>query len=82
MALIDDVRRVLRNGFPGSTVKIASFAGGRVGGNLIWKGFDGQAQIDRQSALRKVIDTLPPHEQLKVSFILTVTPEEQSALTK
>ncbi len=71
MALIDDVRRVLRSQFRGATIKIAAFAGGRVGGSLIWKGFEDLAQIDRQVALRDALDSLPAHQQLKVSFILT-----------
>ena len=82
MALIDDVRGLLRKKFRGATVKIAPFAGGRVGGTLIWDGFEGQAQIDRQTALREIIDTMPRDQQLKVSFILTLTPDEQAALTK
>jgi hypothetical protein len=82
MALTNDLRQLLKNHFPGAQVKLTSFRpGDRVGGTLIWDGFDSQPQIDRQTLLRKVIDALPPDQQLKVSFIMTVTPEEFTTLS-
>ncbi len=81
MALIDDLRRLLQQSFPGARVKLTRF-GDKVGGSLIWSGFDKELQIDRQTRLREVIDQLRHEQQLKVSFILTLTPAEHSSLSK
>jgi hypothetical protein len=75
------LRRALRSRFPGATIRLARFSpGGRVSGSLIWEGFDLKAQIDRQLLLREAIQKLPPDDQSKVSFILTLTPEEHESL--
>lgn len=51
----------------------------RVGGLLVWDGFIGREQIERQRALWRVLrEYLTPEEQLQVSAILTLTPEEMT----
>ncbi|HEY8666404.1 MAG TPA: hypothetical protein VIL86_07050 [Tepidisphaeraceae bacterium] len=81
MALIDDLRRTLREHFPDATIKLAHY-GDRIGGSLVWHGFQDEAQIDRQLRLRKAVTSLPAQEQLKVSFILTLTPNEHASILK
>ena len=50
---------------------------GKVAGFLVWSGFEGLEQIKRQNRLWKVLrKKLTPEELLKVSAILTFTPEE------
>ena len=81
MAMIDDLKQALRSKFPGAKVALSRVARGeRVGGSIIWDGFDGQAQIDRQTRLREAISSLPPEQQRQVTFILTLTPHEKDAL--
>ena len=77
------LKRALASKFRGADVKLTQVnRGKRIGGTLIWQGFEGEAQIDRQVELRRVIDeALPPDEQLQVSFILTVTPDEFASIT-
>lgn len=83
MALINELKRQLAAAFPGAQIKLSvSRPGGRVQGSLIWDGFDAQEQIDRQIRLRDVIDSLPPDDRAKVSFIMTITPQERVALTR
>jgi hypothetical protein len=82
MAVLTDLKKLLQTAFPGATVAITRFSpGGRVGGSLIWDGFDGKLQIDRQTHLRQVVDKLPKKEHSKVSFILTLTKDEYASIT-
>lgn len=78
------LKRALTSGFRGAEVMLTPFNHGkRLGGTLIWTGFEGKPQIDRQVELRRLIDkALPLDERLQVSFILTVTPEELASITE
>jgi len=50
---------------------------------LIWSGFEGREQIERQHEVWKVLRTqLEQVDQLKVAAILTLTPEEMAAARK
>ncbi len=66
--LNEKLKRALSSGFRGADVKLAEFTRGkRVSGTLVWEGFEGKAQIERQVELRRVIDgALQPDEQLQV----------------
>jgi len=81
--LNDKLRRALAARFPGADLKLTrSGHGKRLGGTLVWSGFEDTAQIDRQVELRRAIDdALSDEEQLLVSFILTVTPDELESIT-
>jgi hypothetical protein len=81
--LNDKLKRALASRFHGAEVKLTRTGGGtRVGGTLVWNGFQDMAQIDRQVELRRAIDdALSEGEQLQVSFILTVTPAELESIT-
>jgi hypothetical protein len=80
--LADKVEKALTQKFVGAEVELERLnPGQRVSGALVWKGFAGKSQIERQTELRDAIDSsLDPEEQAKVSFILTLTPQERSAL--
>ncbi len=82
--LLRKLKALLRREFPRSTMELRiTVPRYRVGGLFIWDGFVGMAQIDRQVELRRAIDrALPPDDQLEVSFILTVTPDEFASITK
>ena len=82
MALINDLKQLLRENFPDSKVKLSVYTpSNMVGGTLIWDGFDGQPQIDRQTRLREVVEGIPQQDRQKVSFILTITPDEHTGMT-
>lgn len=53
----------------------------KVGGVLVWQGFEGEAQHKRQAELwgflRRNLDLL---DQMRITAILTVTPAEMAAL--
>jgi hypothetical protein len=47
---------------------------------MVWAGFEGQEQSDRQRRLWQAIRAdLPADEQLQVSATLTLTPEEMAS---
>lgn len=77
------LEQALASHFKGAELKLKGFSRGkRVVGTLVWKGFAGEPQIDRQVKLREVVDdALLPDERSKVSFILTVTPTEFASIT-
>ncbi len=81
--LIDRLRNLLEAEFPGAEVELeAASPTDKLGGFLIWKGFEGMEQIDRQEKLANVIRSRLPHEdQLRISAILTITPDERSVPT-
>ncbi len=54
-----------------------TFPGGRVGGVMVWKKFDGVPHRERQRLLWIALRKLPAEEQMRISSILTLTPHEQ-----
>ena len=64
--------------FPGAQLDIErATPGTKVGGFLIWPGFEGKEQIDRQTNVWDVLrGKLPREEQLRIAAILTMTPQE------
>lgn len=79
---IDKIRRVLASKFPGSTPELDQAKPlKKVGGFLIWAGFDGMEQIKRQRALSRALrEGLTPKELALVTTILTITPGEAEAM--
>lgn len=77
------INRRLEQSFPGATVELETPYDDRVGGVLLWDGFQGVDQIDRQRRLWKALRSgLTQGEQLRVTAILTVTPSERSAIAR
>jgi acid stress-induced BolA-like protein IbaG/YrbA len=71
---------LLRQQFANCELEIEPVGSGRIGGFLIWDGFTGREQIDRQREVWRVIrSSLDAHEQRRVSAILTLTPEEMAS---
>ncbi|MGA2439658.1 MAG: hypothetical protein ABSH08_01750 [Tepidisphaeraceae bacterium] len=77
---IQKLTNLLVREFPRCEVELENVGGNRVGGFLIWKGFSRLDQIDRQRKLSSVLKKkLPQAEQLRISAILTMTPEEMAS---
>jgi hypothetical protein len=77
------LRRLLETAFVGAEVKLEPAGAGKVGGFLIWKDFVGQDQIDRQWRLREGVQNgLTAEERLRLSDILTVTPDEVAVMDR
>ena len=82
--LINRLSSLLLEEFPKAEVVLEQASPAeKVGGFLIWSGFDGMEQIDRQQRLSGVIRSkLPREDQLRITAILTVTPDERSVPTE
>ncbi len=80
--LIDRLENVLKRVFRGATTELEVVRpGGKIGGFLIWSGFEGVEQIDRQRELARVIhEKLRVDDLSRVTTILTMTPEETAAM--
>lgn len=84
VSLMSRVKQVLASHFNGAEVTLKRYrSGAGIGGQLVWDGFEGEMQIDRQVRLRRAIrEGLTPEEQAQVSFILTLTPHEAASLAE
>ena len=78
------LKRVLKTEFAGASTDIdITVPGHKVGGYLIWKGFTGLEQIDRQEKLWNFInEKLTPDERKSISILMTLTPVEASYARK
>ncbi len=77
------LKRTLEAAFDGAKVKLEPSGTGKTGGFLVWEGFLGKDQIDRQLAVRDAIRMrLSPEELAKVSAILTLTPYELAVMDR
>ncbi len=79
MALRTKVESALRRHFPGAHVEGLRRAPGgtRLGGTLVWDGFAGKTQLQRQDLLWGVLrEELSEDEQAQLSLIMAVTEEE------
>ena len=73
------VSQLLVRSFPDARISIdEAKPSKKLSGIVVWPGFDGLEQVDRQSRLWKVLRSkLSPEEQLKITAILTMTPAER-----
>ena len=77
------LRRIVAHKFPGADLKLVNGSSvGKLAGTLIWKGFVGKDQIDRQRMLRKVLTGLPADDRQKLGGVFTLTPEEMEAISE
>jgi acid stress-induced BolA-like protein IbaG/YrbA len=79
---IERIRKVLKSKFPGATPELEQAKPlKKIGGFLIWPGFEGVEQIKRQRALSRALkEGLKPQELAQVTTILTITPGEAEAM--
>ena len=78
-AFAKKVKDVLVAEFPKATIDLdVAKPSKKIGGLMVWQGFKGIEQIKRQTRLWKVLRLrLTPEEQLRITAILTVTPQER-----
>ena len=80
--ILKEIDALLRRSFADSTTELElSPDSSKVTGLLIWDGFEGDEQIDRQQRVWKVIrGKLTPEQRRRVSAIFTVTPTELAVM--
>lgn len=76
--LVEEIEDIFRRELPGSEPALEAFAAStKVGGYLVWNGFSGKEQTERQSSVRRVMrQHLSPEDLVRVSLVLTLTPNE------
>lgn len=74
------VTQILEEAFQGLRADIEEIPGGRLSGMIVWNGFDGQDQADRQKKVRDVLKAALGQEIQKVGILLTYTQNELSAM--
>ncbi len=72
------VSAALGKAFPGCEAKLEVVRPAkRIGGVLVWEGFGGVEQIDRQRLVREALDAaIHGPDRKAISLILTLTPTE------
>jgi acid stress-induced BolA-like protein IbaG/YrbA len=80
--LIDQLKIFLGRSLPGAEVALEDDRPPeKIGGLLVWSGFEGRDQLERQRMVRQLIrDNFTADEQARVSFIVTLTPEENEIM--
>jgi hypothetical protein len=79
---VKKLEKLIQSELPGSQF-LTEIAKPRVGGTILWVGFAGKDQVERQGIIRTLIrDHLEADEQLKVSLIVTLTPQEYEIITQ
>ena len=80
-SLSEQVKTNPESRLPGSRVNVGLWHGARkISGHLIWDGFEGEEQIDRQRRLHDVLRAELGPDAQPVSVILTYTPTEYEAM--
>lgn len=83
---IAKVEELLETHFPGQNNKIElteTVPGEKIGGSFITERFRGMQQIDRQTAVRRMLrEQLSREEVLSVGVIFTLTPQEVAAMAE
>jgi acid stress-induced BolA-like protein IbaG/YrbA len=73
---------VLQKAFPRAEVDLDRYPEtGKVGASVIWEGFVGKEQMDRQAQVRKSIrKSFSTDEAQRFTLIITLTPDEMAAM--
>jgi len=70
------VKKILDTELPGAVVSLEQFPGSRLTGSVVWDGFEGRDDVDRQQELRKILRENLGDEALQVGILLTYTSRE------
>jgi hypothetical protein len=77
--LIEKIEVIVSSVFPGCSVELESRDEETIGGFLLWNGFEGIDQYDRQVEVRNLLrKRLSKDEERAVSFIFAFTPYEMA----
>ena len=74
------VTQILERAFSEIKVELYEMSSGRLAGTVVWKGFEGREQGERQQEVRAALkDALGPDFQ-QVGVLLTYTPHEMASM--
>ena len=74
------VTQILEQAFQGMKSDLEEMPGGRLSGSIIWNGFAGKDQSERQRLVREVLKAALGPQVQQVGVLLTYTPEELSSM--
>lgn len=74
------VRDILGTAFPGIEVLTEVLPDGRISGSVVWAGFTGLDEVDRQDKIRTVLRQELGADAQQVGVLLTYTPDELEAM--
>ncbi len=74
------IAQILTQAFPGMTIDLDETRGPRVQGRIVWDGFTGKDQVDRQTTVRERLKQELGAEAQQVGVLLTYTPTEIEAM--
>jgi hypothetical protein len=74
------VKSILETAFQGIKVLTEVFPDGRISGSVIWAGFDGLDEVDRQTIVRNELRDKLGADAQQVGVLLTYTPDELEAM--
>jgi acid stress-induced BolA-like protein IbaG/YrbA len=76
------LRQVLEKKLRGAEVHLETLEGsGRIGGEIVWKGFLGLEPIERFQQLKQILeDNFEPEERKHISTLLLYTPSEMQVM--
>ena len=75
-----EVTDALKAAFPGIEVSIDVLPDGRISGSVVWEGFAGLDQVDRQNKIRTLLRQKLGADAQQVGVLLTYTPDELNAM--
>lgn len=80
--LMERLREIFASEFPGSRAELDVWPeSDRVGGFLVWRGFQDVEQLDRQRQLERALrKNLTRRERMHVTLIMTATPRELAVM--
>ncbi len=81
-AKVTKLRQLLQENLKGADARIdPPSPTGRIGGTVIWDGFEGMDQLDRQNSIWKIIDdNMDQEERRGILLLLTLTPQELATI--
>lgn len=74
------IAQILTQAFPGMAIDLDETRGQRVHGRIVWAGFAGKDQVDRQTEVRQALKQGLGAEVQQVGVLLTYTPTELEAM--
>lgn len=74
------VRNALEGAFKGISIDTEILPDGRITGFVVWAGFAGYDEVDRQTQIRDVLRQALGADAQQVGVLLTYTPDELRAM--
>jgi len=75
------VKEIIESEFANAIVTVEQLPGGLFAGSIVWDGFEGSDDVERQQLIRKVLRAHLGVEAAQVGILLTYTSTELEVMT-